>query len=225
METVALMRRTDTKFVVKKEKLEQILSLIHQDYQILEINGKRLMLYNSSYFDTDEFIFYHKHHCQRKVRAKVRVREYVDSGIQFIEVKQKTNKGQTVKTRIETQKDNLVDKTNQFAQKHLALIDTLQESLRNDFKRFTLASKALVERVTIDVDIRFNEKTWHPNLAIIELKQAQLRRNSPLFQTLKKLSIQPSRISKYCLGMSTEYPQLKTNNFKPIFRNIHKQLL
>ena len=182
------------------------------------------MTYHSAYFDTDSFTFYNDHLHQRKVRAKVRVREYVESNIQFIEVKQKTNKGQTIKTRVKTEQDDLLNKTNSFAEQLLKLPTPLKQSIRNDFKRFTLVSNRLKERVTFDMDLRFNDAFWDPNLAIIELKQEYLKRSSPVFQILKKLHVHPSRISKYCLGMSNTYPQLKTNNFKPIFRNIKKQL-
>ena len=70
----------------------------------------------------------------------------------------------------------------------------------------------------------FNGKLWNKELAIIELKQKKLNRNSAIFRQLKALQIHPASISKYCLGMSTAYPALKTNNFKPVFRNILKNI-
>jgi len=224
MEGVALMKRTDTKFVIHTDHLNGILSPLQQDYRILEINGKRLMSYTSAYFDTIKHRFYKEHHIGRKVRAKVRVRTYIDSQVQFIEVKQKNNKGQTIKSRIKTDGQNLVENTNSYANQLLNLGEQLQKTISNDFKRVTLVHKQAKERVTIDTKIRFNEQFWDPNLVVIELKQEQLKRNSPLFQTLKAFQIHPSRISKYCLGMSTAYPHLRTNNFKPLFRNIRKTL-
>ena len=224
MDGVALMKRTDTKFVIHRTKLNQILKDLENDYLILEIDGKRLMTYSSEYFDTENYKFYYDHHHGRKVRAKVRVREYVDSNISFIEVKQKTNKGQTIKTRIKVEGQSNLHNTNTFANEILQQKELLKASIINDFKRITLVSNIAKERVTFDTDINFNNTSWNDNLVIIELKQERLKRSSPLFQTLKKLQIHPARISKYCLGMSAEYPQLKVNNFKPIFRNIHKQL-
>ena len=221
MDAVALMKRTDTKFVIHKNSINEVLERIKEHYHILEINSNRLMTYNSTYFDTEELSFYLDHHNQRKVRAKVRVREYLETDVKFIEVKQKSNKGQTSKTRQKTKEiENIT--TNQFAQEQLRNEKQLHKTISNSFNRFTLVSNKLKERVTFDTNIKFNGELWNENLAIIELKQENLRRSSPIFSVLKQLHFKPARISKYCLGMSEVYPYLKTNNFKPIFRNIKK---
>jgi len=222
MDAVSLMKRTDTKFVVHINQLGQILEMVKDYYQILEINSQRLMSYNSSYFDTKNLTFYNDHHKQRKVRAKVRVREYLETDVKFIEIKQKSNKGQTNKTRIKTEDPKDLEGTNAFAKQILNQSEDLQLSMSNSFNRFTLVSNELMERVTIDTNIQFNEKLWNENLVIIELKQEKLRRSSPLFKALKTLHLHPASISKYCLGMSSIYNHLKTNNFKPVFRNINK---
>ena len=48
--------------------------------------------------------FYNDHHNQRVNRHKIRFREYVDSGLIYLEVKCKTNKGKTVKKRLKVDK-------------------------------------------------------------------------------------------------------------------------
>ena len=67
---------------------------------ILQIDGKRKHDYKSLYFDTEDRKFYNDHHNQRVNRYKVRYREYVDSGLVFLEIKCKNNKGKTIKKRL-----------------------------------------------------------------------------------------------------------------------------
>lgn len=227
MDQVALMKRVDTKFVVRINQLPSILEAIQHSYQVLEINENRLMQYFTSYFDTTGFQFYNNHHRGRKKRAKVRLREYTNSNINFIEVKQKNNKGQTVKRRISSPTMaslGSMESINSFYTKLVGQSIDLKLVISNAFDRFTLVNVKEQERITIDTNIKFNGQLWNPALAIIELKQKKLNRNSTVYRKLKASQIHPARISKYCLGMSTAYPSLKTNNFKPVFRNIIKNI-
>jgi hypothetical protein len=43
--------------------------------------------------------FYHAHHAGRVNRQKIRVRTYVETGSQFLEIKRHQKKGRTVKVR------------------------------------------------------------------------------------------------------------------------------
>jgi len=49
MNDVSLLKRVDTKFLTTESKLSEILSLLHDEYQILEIAEKRLMNYTTLY--------------------------------------------------------------------------------------------------------------------------------------------------------------------------------
>ena len=97
MDGVKLMSRMDTKFVFKIEKLPSLLEKMTAFYRVLEINGKFIHDYKSLYFDTNARKFYIDHHNSRVNRNKIRFREYVDSGLTFLEVKLKNNKGRTIK--------------------------------------------------------------------------------------------------------------------------------
>ena len=66
--------------------------------------GKGKHDYKSLYFDTEDRKFYNDHHNQRVHRHKVRYREYVDSGLVFLEIKCKNNKGKTIKKRLKVDK-------------------------------------------------------------------------------------------------------------------------
>ena len=94
------MNRVDTKFPLRSEVLWQnILPEITDDYYIVEINGLRLMEYRTVYFDTPDNMFYTTHHNGKLDRFKVRKRMYVDTGVAYLEVKHKTNKGKTKKKK------------------------------------------------------------------------------------------------------------------------------
>ena len=54
MDAVALMKRTDTKFVVSKKTLPVLLETLKEKYRVLEIDNNRVMTYNSLYFDTKD---------------------------------------------------------------------------------------------------------------------------------------------------------------------------
>ena len=84
---VSLMKRVDTKFILHKKHLVEILTSLQNDFQILEIDQKRLMEYQSLYFDTAEKQFYFQHHNGIANRCKIRMRCYIDSNLTFLEIK------------------------------------------------------------------------------------------------------------------------------------------
>ena len=100
MNAVSLMKRTDTKYIVNVNFLAPILEDLQKEYQVLEIDNRRIMNYSSVYFDTPEFKFYFDHHNGKVNRTKIRQRKYVDSELTFLEIKQKNGKGETNKSRI-----------------------------------------------------------------------------------------------------------------------------
>ena len=89
MDNVSLLKRVDTKFLTTEKKLLEILSLISSDYNILDIDDKRLMKYSTLYFDTNDKMLYNYHHNKKGNRYKIRMRKYVDSNICFLEVKKR----------------------------------------------------------------------------------------------------------------------------------------
>ncbi|MCF6279929.1 MAG: polyphosphate polymerase domain-containing protein [Flavobacteriaceae bacterium] len=219
MDSVALMKRIDTKFVIRKDLLNEVLESIRNDYSVLEINNNRLMNYNSLYFDTDTKKFYYDHHNKRVRRTKIRIRKYVESDIYFLEIKQKDIKGNTIKNRIKINEfeTDLSDNSKEFIKGVTEKDYQLNPSLWNSFKRITLVNKNAKERVTIDLNLSFSldeDKKSYDDLVIIELKQERYNRNSPIVKTLKKHRIHPYSISKYCVGMINLYQNIKYNRFK-----------
>ena len=228
MDAVKLMNRTDTKFVFPLTTLIKILPKLVEHYRVLEINGVRLNAYRSLYFDTEDFQFYHQHHNGKTNRNKVRFREYIDSGLSFLEVKRKNNKGKTIKKRIKVKKitESLDDSNLDFVNKVIGSKMPLKPQHWNKFSRITFVHKRRKERLTIDVNFRFEDinstKYNLGNMVIAEVKQAKRNLSSNFIRIIKEERIHPFRISKYCMATSTLFPQLKKNNFKRKFLHLDK---
>lgn len=220
MEKVELMNRKDMKYFFDRSKLPEILAQMAEDYKVLDINGTRLFSYRNIYFDTKDFFFYTQHHNKRVNRYKIRIRQYVESNLNFLEIKFKTNTKRTIKSRIKIPEftEVLDEKSREFISLHTPFNpDDLIPTLRNDFKRFTLVSKSLNERATIDTDLELEvpgTKRQFSNLCIAELKIDGSSSGSK-FKVVMRDNLCPEvRISKYSVGAAFMYEELKQNNFK-----------
>jgi hypothetical protein len=227
MNSVALMKRTDTKFIINVSELHIILEEIKKTYRVLEIEDKRIMNYSSLYFDTPNFKFYNDHHNGRVNRTKIRQRKYVDSDLTFLEIKQKNGKGETNKSRIKIDdfETDLTDKSKTFIETTIKNKLELIPSLWNNFKRITLVNLKDSERVTIDLDLTYSleaAKKSYSGIVVIELKQSRFDRTSIVAKTLKKYSYNPYSISKYCIGIVNLYKDLKYNLFKKKLLKLNK---
>ncbi|MGB0883775.1 MAG: polyphosphate polymerase domain-containing protein [Flavobacteriales bacterium] len=219
MNEVALMKRTDTKFVIPIAKLAPILESVSDQYRVLEISGNRIMTYKSLYFDSPENQFYNDHHNARPNRTKVRIRNYVESDLFFLEIKQKNNKGETDKSRIRIEdfETHLSANSKTFIKETTAKDHTLIATLWNGFKRITLVNIQNKERITIDFDIYYQsdeKKVLYDKLVVVEVKQRAYNRHTPIVSVLKTFRFYPYSISKYCIGMLSLYKNLKYNRFK-----------
>jgi len=228
MRNVALLRRVDTKYVLSEAQLYQALTRLTADYDVLEIEGRRLHRYRTLYFDTPDFALYRQHHDGRRDRYKVRSRVYVDSGRAFLEVKHKTNKNVTVKSRLQTPEvvTQLDAQTDGFLHTHFPrATEALEPQLRNSFYRITLVSKHSIERLTLDIDLSFQAGGMHaslPGVAIAEVKQEAFSLRSEFVGQMRALGVRSMSFSKYCIGVSLLYDQVKRNNFKPQWLYIDK---
>lgn len=228
MKHIALQNRTDTKYVLPVTTLQRIMAALVDEYATLVVKGQRMSEYRTLYFDTAGFDLYRRHHAGALDRYKVRSREYVESEIAFLEVKHKINKGRTIKNRIQTPQlvaeidaDTAVFLQNTYPHDAAAL----EPKLWVEYSRITLASLRHKERVTIDLNLRYaweGETVALPHLAIVEVKQEGIPRQSAIAQQLRQHRIHQTGFSKYCVGISMLYPQLKHNNFKTKLRLVEK---
>ena len=244
MSGIKLMNRTDTKFVTTVDRLRLLLTIAHDYYRAQDIDGRRIANYYTAYFDTPDNNMYIVHQNGHAGRQKLRIRSYVDSGQNFLEVKTKNNHGRTKKKRVDMvgfdpkhpdhgirfmRQDEQFRSYDAFLSKHLRYDPTiLTEHLENHFRRITLVNKAKTERVTIDTDLCFHNIKTDRNvdltgLVIIEVKRDGLQ-PSPILGLLRELRIKPSGFSKYCMGSALTNPSLKRNNFKERLRLVERLL-
>lgn len=225
MDAVSLLKRTDTKYIFSKVDLLDILPELTEYYYILDVDGIRIALYDSIYWDTPDFKFHRDHHNGKPDRFKVRMRKYVYSNLCFLEVKHKI-KGKTDKRRvvIDDFEYDLSEESKRFIFNNLGEELELELKSRNTFNRITLVSKTDKERLTLDVGLIFetdNHKVELPRLVIGEVKQERINRKSVFMQMLKKRLIREERVSKYCIGNSMLYSDIKYNKFKPKIRKVN----
>lgn len=240
MESVKLMNRIDTKFAVPLSLLPAILDAAQKDYYAQEIDGKRIATYDTMYYDTESLDMYVRHHDKQLVRQKIRVRQYVESQLTFLEIKRKNNKGRTKKKRIAVPGFDIQGSTFGESKKELWSVEDfiaaksryqwseLSPHLSTKFHRITLVNKAKTERLTIDMDLLWTnvvsgEKKTFNDLVIIELKRDG---DVPSHMTdiMLDLRVHPFKISKYCIGIALTTPDIKKNRFKNKIRTIEKML-
>ncbi|HQU99871.1 MAG: polyphosphate polymerase domain-containing protein [Bacteroidia bacterium] len=230
MDAVALLDRTDTKYLFHISKLPLLLQGLQPLYRMLEVKGIRQNKYESHYFDDDNCTFYHMHHNKFGKRFKVRYRKYVDSAISFFEIKKKINTNRTIKKRIPTQEIGcaVTGEEKAFFEKITHLnADVLHPTVRVDYTRLTLVSNDLTERATFDLHIAFKNNGHTKSfdeLVIVEVKQNKIDHSSPVIRQLKNMHITEASLSKYCMGVYQLYDNVKKNNFKPQAHNLSKIL-
>ena len=227
MNGVSLMKRVDTKFILSESQLLKVFSKIQKDYKVLEIDNERLMQYSTLYFDTQNKKCFKEHHNGKLNRYKIRMRKYLVSDICFLEVKKKNNLGITNKTRrqIKDFETILSSDSKEFIYNSQINDLLLEPALYNNFNRITLVNKNYPERVTIDTNLSFksaNKEKIFDNLVVIEIKQEGKRLNTVMNKALKLMSILPTNFSKYCLGITNTFDNIKSNRFKEINLKINK---
>jgi len=221
MDNVKLQDRVDTKYVLGAAELDDVLKAMLPDYRLLEVKGVRGTNYRSLYFDTPDLKHYQDHHNKRTFRVKVRFREYVGSGLSYLEVKRKTGTGRTDKARMKVSgiPEMLDAVQTQFVTKASNSDEALQPSIWNSFMRYTFVNKHTPERLTMDVDLRYSDADTEKQLGpivVAELKQSRADRTSPFVRIMRSRGIQPSGMSKYCIGVLMLGKNVKYNAFKPV---------
>ncbi len=219
MDDVKLMSRIDTKFVFNFSRLPEFLEKLSQFYRIMEIDGNLIHDYKSLYFDTEDRKFYIEHHNRRVNRNKIRFREYVGSGLTFLEIKLKNNKGKTIKKRIKVDSvsESITKEQQKYIDKIVGYAIKVNATQWINFSRVTFVHKTQKERLTMDVNLTFNNKKDEgdlKNIVIAEVKQERMSRSSDFMRIAKEMSILPMRLSKYCISSMQLWPQLKQNRFK-----------
>ncbi len=219
MDHVQLLDRIDTKYILTQQQLAELLGEIADAYSILTIRDQFFHAYETVYFDTAAHDLYLMHHNGRRNRYKLRFRKYLDSGISFFEVKQKTNTRRTIKSRIRVTgiTDVLTAKQQQFV--HECIHEDTPDffpALQVKFTRITLVNHQGGERITIDTNLHYlndGREKEIDRIAIVEVKQ-QKHSESPFRKLMRDNRLHEFYLSKYCLGITCLNENLKKNRFK-----------
>jgi hypothetical protein len=226
LNSVALLERVEVKYLLPMSLLDDVLLHLRPDYATLVAAGGQLNHYRTLYFDTPDLAMYRRHHMGARNRYKVRSRQYVESHVTFLEVKHKTNKQHTVKSRLPT--SELITGMNRCSLEFLRdkcpynAIE-LMPTLWNTYTRITLASKSHCERVTLDMGLAFawqGQKVELPAVVVAEVKCDGSSHTSDFVTLMRQMGIRKTGFSKYCVGVSLLYPEIKHNRFRAAHRLI-----
>jgi hypothetical protein len=220
--TASLQARIDRKYVVPLASLARLLGEVGADLDVLDIDDVRVFRYESVYFDTPDLTCYHQHAHGRRRRAKIRTRTYLDSGECLLEFKRVGSRGETVKERFPYRFESrfaLDGEAQARARERLGpAIDatTLRPALTTAYLRTTLVDTVRGNRVTCDVDLRFDDSTGRcfgpaPDIAIVESKS--VAGDSLADRTLRRLGARQVTLSKYCVGMAVLDHRLPANRW------------
>lgn len=224
MDAVKLMNRIDTKFVTTVETALKVLQeAAGMGYRACEIEGEKVTSYHSMYYDTPDLEMFRIHRSGRKVRQKIRIRTYLITGMTFLEIKRKNNKGRTKKKRMrlpDADADNFVKRESWYS------MADVSPACTTDFDRITLVNQAKTERITFDSALEFtNPRTGLDaglgDIVIIELKQDG-RADSQMRRILLEHRVHPFKVSKYCIGTVLTDPSVHPGRFKEKIRGMEK---
>ncbi|MBN2085226.1 MAG: polyphosphate polymerase domain-containing protein [Anaerolineales bacterium] len=222
MTDVTLLNRIDFKYAMPTAQVLRAISKVPREYRILSIQNRRLIRYRTLYFDTPDFGLYRAHVNGQAERFKVRSREYTDSQKSFLEVKEKTRKGRTIKQRLPTPElaTRLTPEIRDWLRgAYPEENGTLEPKIWIAYRRMTLVSRRYCERVTIDVDLAFltaERIVRLDGIAVAEVKTNTIRRDSPFRAQMLAQRIPQCGFSKYAVGVSLLNDSVKKNNLKPV---------
>lgn len=215
-----LLKRFDTKYIVKQDRLVEFFSQLPASLLVLENRGQRVTPYSTCYFDSSDLHTYYDHLKQRRKRFKIRTRFYHEPDDGHLEIKIKKPRNQTEKIRWSYDLSSIgqclgpkeIALLNQALQSafYPHLSHQYQRIVDTDFHRITMFDPQSLERITIDTQLiaRTTETalaigTHH---AIIEIKSP-----APVGQTHRiftQMGIRSTSLSKYCLAMTAIDPSL-----------------
>ena len=242
IESVALMDRFDSKFVVPTDWLSPVVTDLHE-HCVLTIEGHTSTKYNNLYFDTDKARCLEDHTRGRNSRFKIRIRQYDNTGVAFLEVKRRDVYGKTTKERMVRSSSlawnaQLTDRELAFLDELVPYADKLEPMLQSSFERFTLVHLQSGERITFDRDLayvkpdqRADSHAWTrpiPHLAVVEWKQSTINHQGSLIQSFRR---QPGRrgplgralrVSKFVLGNAVTAPHRPVRSYRSALRDLNR---
>ena len=211
-ERAALLKRVDNKYAVERDRFAELLDRLQSDHQVLEIEGRRVFGYRTTYFDTPELRCFTDHVEDRRPRFKARTRLYVDADRCVFEVKLKREDDETDKRQTEhapSDADRFTDSARHCLEEALSdagleAPERLSATLETRFRRITLAARDGSARLTCDIAVRLSRPegdtaSLRDGLILVETKSEN--GDSPADRALADLGLEPMSLSKYRVGM------------------------
>lgn len=223
----ARLTRVDRKYVVTAELADDlVVSLPAGTWSALEIDGSRLFGYESHYYDTPDLRFFHQAATRRRRRAKVRVRRYLDSGEQHLELKQRTGRGETTKIREPHvgPAERLGAAAITALGRHLdrQVVPSLKRTLVTGYRRATAVDIDAGVRVTLDADVVCRNPAGSVGVGGIVVETKTAGPPCLVDRWLWRAGVRPLRLSKYCTAMAALQPDLPSNKWhRTLQRHIH----
>jgi hypothetical protein len=227
-ERASLLTRVDRKYLLPIAELPLLLTTIANSIRVLDTGGRRQFAYRSEYFDSPGLTCYLDAAHRRRRRFKVRIRSYLDSGAQFVEVKTRGPRGSTIKRRNAYSGDGrrLGPDALDFVQATLARsgcqadLTTFDFALSSSYQRTTLFLPRTNSRVTIDTEIAWSLPGGAvirlPEMAVVESKSSLVP--PELDRVLWSLRYRPCSVSKYGTGLAALRPDLPAHRWRPVLR-------
>ncbi|MFB4306256.1 VTC domain-containing protein [Actinomadura sp. GTD37] len=225
----ALQLRLDRKYLLPVPLLPALVGGLAGDYAALEIDGRRLFRYSSTYFDTPGLLTYRQHRQDRRRRFKIRTRTYLDSGSCMFEVKLNGTRDATDKRRTPYEAARRAELT-AAAERFLAEAllseyrmnppEPLGPSATTGYRRVTLVQRSGTGRVTLDAGLVCSRPgrrvEARDDWVLVESKSAAA--DTPADRLLRRMRVHPVKISKYCLAVAVLYPGTASNPWRPALR-------
>ena len=227
----ALLKRTDTKFVLPTRELPALLNALEPtDYGAVRHEGGATFAYETVYFDTPGRALLRAHHRGQRPRCKVRIRHHLSRQLSFFELKQKGPNDATSKQRIpiEFKSEAIDDRARMVLRNGNRLPDDpLGHAMRIGFERTMLVGVETPERISIDTALCFSDDATNArleDLAIVEVKQARFAARSPIMRALRKASALELRVSKYVTGAQLIWPDIRLNRDRNRLRMLRRRI-
>lgn len=239
IESVALMDRYDSKFLVPEHWLDHTLAQL-PDHAVLSIANCLSTTYRNVYFDSPDNVCIEDHVRGKSSRFKVRIRHYTNTRVSFLEVKLRDVYGKTTKHRVVRNGSTWDAPLNagecRFLQDHLGdIASRLSPVLESRFERFTMVDLKKGERLTFDLGVAFKtpggQEDWTSplsHLSVVEWKQNSVNHQGSLIQALRSHPERrgplgrPLRMSKYLLGRQSLQPDLDFKTYRPAMRDMSR---
>lgn len=233
-----LQTRVDRKYLLPAAAADRLLAELDGSARVLEIDGRRVSRYTSTYFDTPWLDSYLAAARRRRRRFKVRTRGYLDTAACFLEVKTRNGRGATVKQRVDHPLGavgTLTDDAARYVRDALAdagidpsVAGALAPMLRTDYRRCTVYLPQSAARLTIDraltwcpatyeaVDARPGGASGETCVALGDLVVVETK--SPggpgaADRLLWAAGIRPAPLSKFAVGMALLRAGLPANRW------------